>query len=154
MRIRLFLYFILFFSSFFCLAQQKTLWHGKERVLRYQPTKAGFKGINLERRFNRALYGTNTGFRVEAGDKPEFALYLPGMGGNLKLGFKIGNVQKLLSEADSVISIYNPGEMIYEIHDKNLGKGIIHLELLAYADAEGMILKIWASQLKQPIEIF
>ncbi len=45
-----------------------------------------FVTTNGALRFNRALYGGNTAFRVEAGDLPEFALYLPGMGGNRKLG--------------------------------------------------------------------
>ena len=62
------------------------LWHGQARTLRYHPEGQDFVITNGERRFNRALYGTNTAFRVEAGDRPEFALYLPGMGGNLKFG--------------------------------------------------------------------
>lgn len=135
-------------------AQEEHLWHHKERIVRYQPTENGFKGINLKKKFNRALYGTNTGFRVEAGDQPEFAMYLPGMGGNLKLGFKIGKIQKWLTDADSVVAIYQPGEMLYDIFDKALGKGKIHLELLAYADAEGLILKINGEQLPQNLKIF
>ncbi|MEO5910527.1 MAG: DUF4450 domain-containing protein [Pelobium sp.] len=149
-------FFLLFIFAFsFCAsAQEKTLWHGQERTLRYTPDERGFVGVNLERKFNRALYGTNTGFRVEAGDQPEFALYLPGMGGNLKIGFKIGKQQKWLTEADSVVSIYNPGEMLYDIYDEALGRGSIHLELLAYADKEGMVLKVWASNVEQPLHIF
>lgn len=143
---------LIFYGVQFGVAQQKP--SNNQRTIRYQPTSKGFKGVNLERRFNRALYGTNTGFRVEAGDKPEFALYLPGMGGNLKVGFKIGNTQKWLTDADSVIAIYNPGEMLYEIRDKALGKASIHLEVLAYADAEGMILKISAKNLSQPLQLF
>ncbi|HTN19982.1 MAG TPA: DUF4450 domain-containing protein [Pelobium sp.] len=145
---------LIIISPFYGVSQEKPLWHNTQRSVRYQPTDQGFKGVNLERKFNRALYGTNTGFRVEAGDQPEFALYLPGMGGNLKLGFKIGNIQKWLTDADSVIANYNPGEMFYEIKDRALGKAIIHLELLAYADTEGMILKITAEGLNQPITMF
>ncbi|MEI9806890.1 MAG: hypothetical protein WDO16_02830 [Bacteroidota bacterium] len=57
------------------------LWHGKERTIRYHPEDADFVITNGNRRFTRALYGTNTAFRAEAGDLPEFALYMPGMGG-------------------------------------------------------------------------
>lgn len=146
---------IIFLSlSSWAWSQQKPLWHNKEREIRYQPTDKGFKGINLKNKFNRALYGTNTGFRVEAGDQPEFAMYLPGMGGNLKLGFQINGIQKWLNDADSIISLYQPGEMLYDIYDRSLGKGKIHLELLADADQEGMILKISAENLKQSITIF
>jgi len=147
---------IVIFVCFTCslFAQQKPLWHGIERTLRYQPSAEGYKGINLKRKFNRALYGTNTGFRVEAGDQPEFALYLPGMGGNLKLGFKKDGVSKWLTAADSVVAIYNPGEMLYEIYDQALAGGKINIAVLAFADEEGMVLKISAYNLKQPIEIF
>nr|WP_294895595.1 DUF4450 domain-containing protein [uncultured Pedobacter sp.] len=144
---------LLLYSVQSVVAQQRTPFN-TPRIVRYQPTNEGYKGVNLERKFNRALYGTNTGFRIEAGDKPEFALYLPGMGGNLKLGFKIGNTKKWLTDADSVIAIYHPGEMLYEIKDKALGKASIHLELLAYADTEGLILKVAASNLSQPIQMF
>src|SRR6476659_5398444 len=66
-------------------------WHGKERELRYRPQGTDFVIINGKRRFVRALYGTNTGFRIETGDLPEFALYMPGMGGNFKFGIIAGN---------------------------------------------------------------
>ena len=53
------------------------LWHGKERSIHYRPDGNDFVLVNGSKRFNRALYGTNTAFRVETGDLPEFALYLP-----------------------------------------------------------------------------
>ena len=154
LSLRTFLLVIFLGVSPSLFAQQKPLWHGKERTLRYQPSAEGYKGINLKRKFNRALYGTNSGFRVEAGDQPEFALYLPGMGGNLKLGFKIDGVSKWLTAADSVVAIYNPGEMLYEIYDQALAGGRINITVLAFADEEGMVLKISAANIKQPVEIF
>ena len=69
------------------------LWHNQPRTLRYRPEGTDFVIANGTHRFTRALYGTNTAFRVEAGDLPEFALYLPGMGGNLTFGFwRVGRV--------------------------------------------------------------
>ena len=47
------------------------LWHGKQRELRYHPEGTDFVITNGKRRFVRALYGTNTAFRIEAGDLPE-----------------------------------------------------------------------------------
>src|SRR5215510_8513353 len=75
-------------------------WHGKERSIRYQPERTDFVITNGKKRFVRALYGTNTGFRVEAGDLPEFALYMPGMGGNFRFGFIEGDKSKWLTKAD------------------------------------------------------
>src|ERR1051325_106286 len=76
-----------------------SLWHNKERVMRYQPEGTDFVTINGKRKFIRALYGTNTGFRVETGDLPEFALYMPGMGGNFKFGLIAGDKSKWLIKA-------------------------------------------------------
>src|SRR6266536_3335377 len=74
-------------------------WHNKVRNIHYLPQGNDFILANGKMRFNRALYGTNTAFRVEAGDLPEFALYLPGMGGNFKLGLIAGNTSKWITAA-------------------------------------------------------
>lgn len=94
------------------------------------------------RRFNRALYGTNTGFRVEAGDLPEFAMYLPGMGGNFKLGISTGNTSKWLTEAKHVSAWYKDGRMEYFIYDSLLGKSACHVQVLPAGDKEAMIVRV------------
>ncbi len=55
------------------------------RSARYRPVGNGVEITDGDRRFNRALYGAHTGFRLECSDTPEFGLYLPRMGGNLRL---------------------------------------------------------------------
>ena len=62
------------------------------RPLRYKPVAGEFVIRNGGEFFNRPIYGVSSAtqsgdFRVDAGDLPEFSLYLPGHGGNLKLGF-------------------------------------------------------------------
>ena len=118
-----------------------SLWHGIVRTLRYHPDGEDFVIVNGEKRFNRALYGTNTGFRIETGDLPEFALYMPGMGGNLKFGLIKEDTAKWLINADTIIARYRPGSMLYEIKDALLENCIINLSVNAMADAEGLILK-------------
>ncbi|MFI5130562.1 MAG: DUF4450 domain-containing protein [Chitinophagales bacterium] len=117
------------------------LWHGKERELRYHPEGNDFVITNGKRRFVRALYGTNTAFRIEAGDLPEFALYMPGMGGNFKFGLIAGNKNKWLIDAKYIKATYRPGSMMYEIKDPILGNGTMYIIILAQADAEGMIIQ-------------
>jgi hypothetical protein len=51
------------------------------RPLRYHPEGTDFVIENGSEFFNRPLYGINTAFRVDAGDRPEFSLYMPGRGG-------------------------------------------------------------------------
>src|SRR5882724_4667391 len=123
---------IFFLSAFFlaqlpALAQQPpgTWWHNKERSIHYRPEGEDFLCSNGSLRFNRALYGTNTAFRVEAGDLPEFALYLPGMGGSFRLGIIAGSKSKWLIDAQKIKAIYRPGSMLYEISDPLMGDGVL-----------------------------
>lgn len=112
-----------------------------ERLLRYKPVGTDFVIENGQEFFNRPLYGTNTAFRVDAGDKPEFTLYLPGRGGNLRLGIKTATGQKWLNDATEITTRYRPGAMVYEIRDSFLGKGVLNLYLLALSETEGLILR-------------
>jgi hypothetical protein len=122
-------------------ATAPVLWHNEARTLRYRPDGTDFVIENGTKRFTRALYGTNTAFRVETGDLPEFALYLPGMGGNFKFGLQAGNETKWLIKANRIVARYRPGTMLYEIQDPLLGTGKLLLEVQAMADAEGMLIK-------------
>ena len=132
--------------AFSCKANAKTfvtppLWHNKQRTIHYKPEGKDCICVNPTRRFNRALYGTNTAFRVEAGDLPEFAMYLPGMGGNCKFGLINGNKSKWLIDVKNIKAIYRSGSMLYEVKDSMLEKGTLHITILALADTEGMIIK-------------
>jgi hypothetical protein len=125
-------------------ASAQTPGQDQTHPVRYHPEGTDFVITNGARRFNRALYGTNTAFRIEAGDLPEFALYMPGMGGNLNLG---------LTHAKYIKASYRPGSMLYEIRDPSLGDATVHLTLLALADAEGFILRLYATGGKPTLHI-
>jgi hypothetical protein len=119
------------------------------RPLRYRPVGSEFVIRNGKEFFNRPIYGastpTQTGdFRVDAGDLPEFSLYLPGHGGNLKLGIiDAGDAaSKWAATADEVVARYRPGRMIYEIRDALLGKGMLRAELLTSAEGYGYTVKV------------
>ncbi|MFT4089167.1 MAG: DUF4450 domain-containing protein [Asticcacaulis sp.] len=110
--------------------------------LRYQADGEDFVIRNGNEYFNRALYGGNTAFRVDAGDKPEFSLYLPGRGGNLRLGIKTAQGVKWLNHADTITARYRPGEMLYTIQDPLIGaSGRIELVVLALHQTEGVMLR-------------
>jgi hypothetical protein len=117
-------------------------WHGEKRVLHYRPDGEDFVCVHADHRFNRALYGTNTAFRVEAGDLPEFALYMPGMGGNWRFGIARGDRSEWLASAKKVKAIYRPGSMVYEVRDSLLGNGVLYIRVLALSDAEGMVIEL------------
>ncbi len=116
--------------------------------LRYHPDKGDFVIENGAEFFNRPLYGGNTAFRVDGGDRPEFSMYLPGRGGNLRLGIEADGRAMWLKDASHIETRYRPGELIYEIRDKALGvKAAVTLEVLAYADTEGLIVRAQAKGL-------
>src|SRR6188768_3952802 len=129
------------------------LWHDKERTIHYLPQGNDFVLANGKMRFNRALYGTNTAFRVEAGDLPEFALYMPGMGGNLRFGLINASQHKWLINAQKIKAIYRAGTMIYEIEDALLGKGKLLITVLALSNAEGMVVKIRSENIKEDVQV-
>jgi hypothetical protein len=136
----------------FLYAQE--LWHNRPREMRYHPDGDDFVITNGTHRFNRALYGTNTAFRVETGDLPEFALYLPGMGGTLRLGLLTGETSKWLTELKTIEARYQAGSMNYLITDPMLGEGRLHLQVLALSDGEGMIIKLTADKLESGHDFF
>jgi len=142
MRIKPILLFFLFSMSIF--AQEKNQIPSTLRKIHYVPDGDGFLLKNGTRKFNRALYGSNTAFRVETGDLPEFAMYMPGMGGNLKFGLSNGKQSKWITEASSITTRYANGKMYYEIQDAILAKGKLKLEIVALTEEEGFVLKVSA----------
>lgn len=129
-------------------------WHNEELELRYKPDGKDFVIVNGNRLFTRALYGTHTAFRIETGDRPEFALYMPGMGGNFKFG--IGNHQqtKWLTQANKISARYRAGAMLYTIEDSLLGKGKLQIEILAMSDAEGFVIKTKFENITAPVDFY
>ncbi len=119
------------------------------RPLRYKPVDGEFVIRNGKEFFNRPLYGVSTAtqsgdFRVDAGDLPEFSMYLPGHGGNLKIGFVTAAdaTPKWAANADEVLARYRPGRMIYEIRDLMLGKGMLRAEVLTTDEGAGFVVKV------------
>ena len=123
------------------------------RPLRYQPVGTDFVIENGVEFFNRPLYGTNTAFRVDAGDRPEFSLYLPGRGGNLRLAIKTDAGQKWLFGAEHILTRYRPGSMLYEINDPLLAGGTLKLALLAMSATEGLVLRVELIGTSRPVEL-
>lgn len=78
------------------------------RTWHYRPAGNGVESVDGGRRFNRALYGAHTGFRMECSDMPEFGLYLPRMGGNLRFDIPY----------DRCTARYEAGRMLYRLDDR------------------------------------
>lgn len=134
--------FCAFLTAFSAIGQAQGNFFGKtDRPLRYRPEREDFVIQNGKEFFNRPLYGGNTAFRVDAGDKPEFTLYLPGRGGNLRFGMRTPSGQKWLHDARTIITRYRPGSMVYEIMDPLLGRGKLVLTAIGMNEAEGLVVR-------------
>ena len=124
------------------------------RPLRYTPDGKDFVIENGGEFFNRPLYGGNTAFRADAGDQPEFSLYLPGHGGNLRFGIRTAGGAKWLHEAARITARYRPGTMLYEIRDPLLGAGaVLHIHAIALHQTDGLVVRIEADGLTAPVEL-
>jgi hypothetical protein len=124
------------------------------RPLRYHPENGDLVIENGAEFFNRSLYGGNTAFRVDGGDKPEFIMYLPGRGGNLRLGIQTGSAAIWLKDASQIVTWYRPGELIYTVRDKAFGaNAVVTVEVLAYANTEGLIVRAQAKNMSSGTEL-
>lgn len=119
------------------------------RKIHYTPEGNSFVLKNGTRKFNRALYGSNTGFRVETGDLPEFAMYMPGMGGNFKLGIVNGNESRWITETAKIDTRYVLGTMHYTIEDPILGNGKLFVDVVALKESEGFIVKVYGKNVSK-----
>lgn len=108
------------------------------RPLRYRPIHGGFVIEDGREFFNRPLYGPNNPFRVDAGDLPEFSLYMPGHGGNLRLGIAGEHRAKWLFEADSIRAEYRAGQMHYAIQDPLWAGGELRIEVFTLGAGSGL----------------
>jgi len=111
------------------------------RPLRYWPVAGDFVITNGVEFFNRPLYCLNSSFRIDGGDKPEFSLYLPGRGGNLRLGIKTPAGVKWLNAAQQIVTRYRPGSLLYAIRDPLLGDGELDLTVLPMSETKGVIAR-------------
>lgn len=122
-------------------------WHGKQRELRYQPDGEAFVNVNGKARFSRAIYGTNTGFRFETSDYPEFGLYMPNFGGSVYLALQAGGRTTWIKDLTQVKSRFVSGLRTYELSDPTwLGDGRLVVTAVAHADRDGLLLKVDAER--------
>lgn len=141
-----------FFSTFIvvsvlCNAEKtirpvKTFWHNQVRELRYKPDGDAFVNHNGDKRFTRAIYGTNTAFRFETSDFPEFGLYLPNFGGSMYLAISTKDTCLWVKDLKNIESRFVSGMRSYILTDtKILGNGSLTITALALSDGDGLILK-------------
>jgi hypothetical protein len=140
-------------QSFGVGAPRPNLAGNVSRPLRYRPEGTDFVIANGAETFNRPLYGGHSAFRVDGGDKPEFVLYLPGRGGNLRLAIRTQAGARWLHEAQDIVARYRPGELHYEIRDPAFD-GPIRLAASAAMGCDGLLLRVESAGAAELIWVF
>ena len=105
------------------------------RETQYVPVDGDFLCVNGKNRYTRALYGSNTDYRVETSDKPIFALFKAKNYCNVR--FYIDGVQ--LDSVAYCEARYGKGRRSYLLRDKRWGDNAeLRIECVAMPDAEGV----------------
>ncbi len=125
-----------------------------ERVMQYTPTSGGYiyrkNGNNL---YTRALYGGNTGFRIETSDRPIFAAFHGKDNRNIHFIVTVNGHSLRLDSVAECRSYYRGGERRYELSDPTWGKGHISVITLAPRHYEAGLWKIEAVDMPDNSEI-
>lgn len=126
-----------------------------ERPLRYSPVDGNFVILDGEEFFNRPLYGTNTAFRVDGGDKPVWSLYLPGRGGVVRLAvINPDGTHHWLHQSARVRASYRPGALRHEIQDPALGAGTtLVVDSIPDAELEALLIRVSVTGLSTPVQL-
>ena len=121
---------------------------GTKRTLQYCPDGDEFVCVNGKNRYTRALYGSHSPFRVETSDRPVFAFYNNGRGGNIS--FKVilrDGTELALDRTGYCESRYSAGKRTYYLTDPSWGKGELRISVLALADMDGAIWRFSPSNM-------
>lgn len=104
------------------------------RAQQYFPEGDAFTCINGKNRYTRALYGSNTDYRIETSDMPIFALYKQKVYRNVR--FIIDGVK--LENAQYCKAAYIKGRRTYLVRDEKWGKNaVLYIECVMMPTEEG-----------------
>lgn len=118
------------------------------RRLNYYPDGEDFVCINGQNRYTRALYGGHSPFRLETSDRPVFAIYNNGLGGNISFSITLEDGKVIqLDETAFCESRYTAGKRTYQLKDPSWGKGEIHITALTLHDTDAAIWRFSASNM-------
>ena len=97
------------------------------RTVQYWPEEEGIVCVDGQNRFTRALYGRCEAARLETSDYPEFGLYMPYMGGNLRFDIEHTQIRTVYDGVSRDYQIVLPAK-----YRKNAGEEALPL-ISAYA---------------------
>ena len=94
-----------------------------------------------DKRYNRALYGSYTEYRLETSDRPIFAVYRSKAHKNIRFRLTANGKTTLLEQTTHAEARYNAGKRVYKLTDASWRKGSLTITVLLQPDAESAIWK-------------
>ena len=94
-----------------------------------------------DKRYNRALYGSSTEYRLETSDRPIFAVYRSKAHKNIRFRLTANGKTTLLEQTTHAEARYNAGKRVYKLTDASWRKGSLTITVLLQPDAESAIWK-------------
>lgn len=142
------------------VAQQKQLFTANEaasiqklltpREVQYWPEEDGIVCVNGKHRFTRALYGRCESARLETSDEPEFGLYMPYMGGNVRFDIEHTSIKAVYDGVSRDYQIVLPAS--FRQNDKQ--EAVVNLSAYALqVPAAGGIWQIEGKNVKPGIKL-
>ena len=94
-----------------------------------------------DKRYNRALYGSYTEYRLETSDRPIFAVYRSKAHKNIRFRLTANGKTTPLEQTTHAEARYNAGKRVYKVTDASWGRGSLTMTVLLQPDAESAIWK-------------
>ena len=98
-------------------------------------------GRDGDKRYNRALYGSYTEYRLETSDRPIFAVYRSKAHKNIRFRLTANGKTTPLEQTTHAEARYNAGKRAYKLTDASWGRGSLTITVLLQPDAESAIWK-------------
>lgn len=131
-------------TTILCLALSLAMQGQTVRTMHYFPDGRDIVCLNGENRYTRALYGTNTRFRLETSDRPVFAAYDRAESSNLGFFAVYDGKELNLDSTEWCESRYGRGRRSYVLKDSSWGDGRLEIVALASFFSESAIFQFKA----------
>ncbi len=143
-----------------CLAVSASLQAGNKastpavRTMHYFPDGRDIVCLNGDNRYTRALYGTNTRFRLETSDRPVFATYNK-VAESYNIAFRavFGGKEVKLDSTSRCEARYRGGLRNYVLNDESWGAGTLEITAIASMSSESALFRFKATGFNGPLFI-
>ncbi|MBP3843610.1 MAG: DUF4450 domain-containing protein [Prevotella sp.] len=129
------------FATFLLTLAAVSVMAATGRKQQYYPEGRDIVCQDGDKRYNRALYGSYTEYRLETSDRPIFAVYRSKAHKNIRFRLTANGKTTLLEQTTHAEARYNAGKRVYKLTDTSWGKGSLTITVLLQPDAESAIWK-------------